>query len=452
MPIILRLQKIDGLVDFSFIYEKAESLYSSQGRPSIDPVLLVKMLLIGYLYGIKSERRLEEEVALNLAYRWFCGLGLSGKVPDHSTFSQNRRRRFQDSGLFEEIFMTIVARCVEHGLVDGELIACDGTYIPCAVSKASVSQTPVTIRKGMQSYLDALDRELEKEPGFQTFPVSESTALRQKSTTDPDAGCICHGDKVGLGYLMQTSVDSKHGIITGVDVFPANQKESSIVLRHLEKQVQGQVPIKRVALDKGYDVGAVHRGLELLGIEGYIASVEFSNTADKKGMTYLPDEDCFLCPQGQKLPYHHTICQKSTGKYLRCYQAAIKKCDACPVRAICLSKLDRRRKVIASGFYPAFHRGRERYATSEGKRYMKLRGIWAEGCFAMLKREHKLSMIQKRGLPRAKEECLLAAIAANLKRMAMAMYALLLQLNLAARIQIVRLTNRKSFRVASANA
>ncbi len=121
------LKRIDGMVDFSFIYEKAESLYSSQGRPSIDPVLLVKMLLIGYLYGIKSERRLEEEVKLNLAYRWFCGLGLSGKVPDHSTFSQNRRRRFRDSGLFEEIFVTIVARCVGLGLIDGELIACDGT-------------------------------------------------------------------------------------------------------------------------------------------------------------------------------------------------------------------------------------------------------------------------------------------------------------------------------------
>ena len=142
----------------------------------------------------------------------------------------------------------------------------------------------------------------------------ESTVLRQKSTTDPDACCICHGDKVELGYLMETSVDSKHRLITGVDVFPANQKESSIVLRHLEKQIQGTVPIKRVALDKGYDVGAVHRGLELLSIEGYIASVEFSNTADKKGMTYLPEEDCFLHPQGKKLPYHHTICQKSTDK------------------------------------------------------------------------------------------------------------------------------------------
>lgn len=422
VPTTHLLKKIDSLVDFSFIYEKAENLYSSQGRPSIDPVLLVKMLLIGYLYGIKSERKLEEEVSLNLAYRWFCGLGLSGKVPDHSTFSQNRRRRFRDSDLFEEVFVTIVERCVEKGLVDGELVACDGTYIPCRVSESSISLTKVMIKKGMQSYLDVLDQELEREPGFQAFPVTETTALRQKSTIDPDAGLICHGDKVGLGYLMEASVDSRHGVITGVDVYPANQKESSIVLKHLEKQVLRSIPIKRVALDKGYDVGAVHRGLELLGIEGYIASVEFSNTADKKGMSYLPGEDCFLCPQGHKLPYHHIICQKSTGKYLRCYRADMKKCDACPMRASCLSKLDRRRKVIASGFYPAFHRGRERYAQPESKQYMKLRGIWAEGSFAMLKREHKLNSIQKHGILKAKEECLLACIAANLKRMAKAIH------------------------------
>jgi len=102
VPATHLLKKIDSLVDFSFIFEKAKTLYSSQGRPSIDPVLLVKILLIVYLYGIKSERKFEEEVSLNLAYSWFCGLALSGKVPDHSAFSQNRRRRFRDSDLLKK--------------------------------------------------------------------------------------------------------------------------------------------------------------------------------------------------------------------------------------------------------------------------------------------------------------------------------------------------------------
>jgi len=130
----------------------------------------------------------------------------------------------------------------------------------------------------------------------------------------------------------------------------------------------------------------------------------------------------------------------------------MERCDACPMRVSCLSKLDRRRKVIASGFYPAFHRGRQRYATSEGRRYMKLQGIWAEGSFAMLKREHKLSMIQKHGILKAKEECLLAAIAVNLKRMAMAMYVLFAQLTLATKIQILRLANPERIYAVSAIA
>jgi len=158
-------------------------------------------------------------------------------------------------------------------------------------------------------------------------------------------------------------------------------------------------------------------------------------------MNYLPDEDCFVCPAEQKLHYHHTICQRSTGKYLRCYQADIKKCDACPIRETCLHKLVRRRKILASGFYPAFYRGRERYKEPEAKRLMKLRAIWAEGSFAMLKREHKLKRTQKCGLSSVKEECLLACIAVNLKRMVKAIHSLFMYIVLAARMRIDRLAN-----------
>ena len=106
------LRQIKNCVNFDFIYEKAAPYYSNVGRKSIDPVILMKMLLIGYLYGIKSERRLEEEISLNLAYRWFCDIDFMQKVPDHSIFSQNRRRRFKDSGIFREIFNKIVLQCI----------------------------------------------------------------------------------------------------------------------------------------------------------------------------------------------------------------------------------------------------------------------------------------------------------------------------------------------------
>ena len=123
------LRRIKNCVNFDFIYEKADPYYSPVGRKSIDPVVLIKMLLIGYLYGIKSERRLEEEVSLNLAHRWFCGIDLMHKVPDHSTFSQNRRRRFQEADIFREIFNEIVLKCIEFGIVSGETGVADG-FIP----------------------------------------------------------------------------------------------------------------------------------------------------------------------------------------------------------------------------------------------------------------------------------------------------------------------------------
>ncbi len=124
------LRQIKNSVNFDFIYEKATPYDSHVGRKSIDPVILIKMLLVGYLYGIKSERRLEEEVSLNLAYRWFCGIDLTQRVPDHSTFSQNRRRRFLDAGIFREIFNEIVLKCIQLGIVSGETGVADGSFFP----------------------------------------------------------------------------------------------------------------------------------------------------------------------------------------------------------------------------------------------------------------------------------------------------------------------------------
>ena len=127
-------------VNFDFIYEKAFPYYSHVGRRSIAPAVLMKMLLIGYLYGIKPERRLEEEVSLNLAYRWFCGIDLMDRVLDHSTFSQNRRRRFQEAGIFREIFNKIVSKCIDLGIISGEIGVADGSFLPTDPGTAAMRQ------------------------------------------------------------------------------------------------------------------------------------------------------------------------------------------------------------------------------------------------------------------------------------------------------------------------
>ena len=412
------LRKVERMVSFDFIYDLLAPYYPETGRPSVDPVSMFKMLLIGYLYGIKSERRLVEEVQLNIAYRWFCGFELDDAIPDHSTFSKTRTRKWQQSSLFQKAFYEIVKQCIAGGLIDGKAMAADGSYIPANVSRESWIDVEIEVEQSMQSYLDSLDEELSNQPGFKKPPTRIARKRRTTSHTDPDSGYINHGSKRGIGYLMEATVDCKYGILTGVDVYPANEKESILVLRHLERQINLGVPMKRLALDRGYETGAVHRGLELLGITGYIPAIQFSNPPEKYGFSYDPQQDAFICPEGVPLTYHRLNCNQSTGKYLRCYQVEGDACMHCPKRPSCFDKAGIRRRVLASSCYPAFFRGHQRVGTPEYLSMMRLRKIWAEGSFAVLKREHCISKIRKRGILAATEECLLAAMALNLKRMA----------------------------------
>ena len=144
--------EIERMVSFDFIYDLLAPYYPATGRPSVDPVSMFKMLLIGYLYGIKSERRLVEEVQLNIAYRWFCGFELDDTIPNHSTFSKTRTRKWQQSSLFQKAFYEIVKQCIDSGLIDGEAMAADGSYIPANVSRESWINVEIEVEQSMQSY------------------------------------------------------------------------------------------------------------------------------------------------------------------------------------------------------------------------------------------------------------------------------------------------------------
>lgn len=224
--------------------------------------------------------------------------------------------------------------------------------------------------------------------------------------------------KKGMGYLLESTVDTKHGIITGIDVYPANERESLKILRHLEKQQKmSGIQFGNIALDRGYDTGAVHRGLELPGITGYIAPIEFPNTPQMKGFVYDESQDNFICPAGKTLTFLRLYCNQSTGKYLRCYKARRDNCKACPRKDQCLNGQEKSRKILASSCYPAFYRGHHRASSPAYNEMMRRRKIWIEGSFAVLKREHNSKRIRKWGISNAYEACLLAAIALNLKRM-----------------------------------
>src|ERR1700726_1185984 len=162
VPATYLLRSIDRFVDLSDVRSHLAPFYSSTGRPSIDPELLVRMLLVGYCYGIRSERRLCEEVHLNLAYRWFCPLGLDGEVPDHSTFSKNRHGPFRDCDLLRKLFETVLARCIDEGLVGGEGFAVDASLIHADAGdrnriEGAAGLPPKAAGRAVEEYLAVLD-------------------------------------------------------------------------------------------------------------------------------------------------------------------------------------------------------------------------------------------------------------------------------------------------------
>ena len=177
------------MISNDLIYDHVAPYYPANGRPSVDPVSMFQMLLVGYLYGVKSERRLVQKVYLTIAYRWFCGFELTEKISDHSTFSKTRLRKWNESRLFQKVFWEIIRRCVKSDLVDGKELAADGTYLPANVSKDSWIDTEVEAGLSMQSYLDRLDEELSKQSVFKRPPAKTIRKRHTTSKTDPDNGC-----------------------------------------------------------------------------------------------------------------------------------------------------------------------------------------------------------------------------------------------------------------------
>ncbi|WP_158607027.1 IS1182 family transposase [Paenibacillus ginsengarvi] len=431
------LRAIQREVDFSFIYDKVKHLYSSVGRKSIDPVLLMKMMLIGYLYGIPSERRLEEEVSLNLAYRWFLGLDLTDSVPDHSTLSQNRRRRFKDSSIFQDIFDHIVAKCIEMGIVTGEVIVTDSTHVKASASlshseKVKVDKKPSEYLQELEKEAQRLERQRQAEreaegkkkcgPVKQDRPDAVNQTEVTQSQTDPGAGLMNRPKKpVGFHYLGHTSIDTAHGIITDIYVTPGNVNDHEPYGGRLAiQQEKFGLDIKKACADKGYDCAVVHHVLEKQNIEGYISPVMKESSIEAIGdkpFQYDEQSDKYLCPEGKTLKFTSVEGDGIKEPYRRVYAAKTKDCKACSLREQCFGKSKNYRVIRRALFHEATERNKERAKTDEYRNLMRLRSIWCEGTFGIMKQSHNLSRTHKRGIRNATEHCLFSALSLNIKRM-----------------------------------
>ena len=244
------LRKIDAVIDFSFIHELCAPLYcEDNGRPAIDPEILFRMLFVGYLYGIRSEVRLCEEIQDNTAYRWFCGLGLTEKVPDHATISVNRKRRFRNNDIAEQIFQAILEQAQTKGLVGGKILYTDSTHVKALANKHK--KVEVTVTRTPKTYireLDAAVAEERKKLGKKKFDDKNdppTTGKIQQSKSDPDSGQLHkEGKPDGFHYSEHRTVDSRYNIIVNTHVTPANVNDNDaipVILQQIQKRL-GQLP------------------------------------------------------------------------------------------------------------------------------------------------------------------------------------------------------------------
>ena len=402
------LRLIDRHVDLSFVRERLKRFYSGTGRPSIDPEVLLRLLLVGYLYGITSERRLLEEVRMNLAFRWFTHLDLDQEIPSHSTFSKNRHGRFRQSGMFREVFEEIVRRCLAVGLVEGRNLAVDGTLVEANASRESrISREKLKdaaqVSRRVEKYLSELE---------EANPVYEANTV---STTDPDAVWAKKTGPATLAYFDHYLIDTTSRVILGVEATPALFHQETVAARKMMESVE-KLGIKPTSLgaDKAYGSGEFLAWLLARGVQPHIPVIDRRHQTDghftRDQFTYDPVKNTYHCPEGKILPYRGLA--RSSQAYI--YQTSPADCQGCPQKKQCTSGSARK---LAVNWYESTREmvralaGTGAYKHSQRNRY---RG---EALFAELKQRMRLQKVRLRRLWNVSEQFLLAATAQNMKRL-----------------------------------
>ena len=409
------LRLIDKHISFEFVRAQLKNSYSETGRPSIDPELLLRILLIGYLYGITSERKLVEELRMHLAWRWFTGLGFDQEIRHHSTFSKNRHGRFQESKLFEQLFEQIVQQCVEVGLVQGQHLSVDGSFIEANAAKesripreqlAEAAQVHHTVRQYLQEVEEhnPIEEPLHQQP--------------QVSTTDPDSTYATKGGTPArLGYYDNYLVDHHSCVIVGVQATAARLSQETVAAQDMLirfVQLQGREP-ESVAADATYGNGEFLQWLLDRGITPYMRTRDSALRKNNPGygperFTYMPENNSYRCPAGEQLNYAGLNVRNRAHAYI----GSAKRCGACSQKAQCTTG---RYKYLAVHIHEsARQHARELANTPEffgaQRQRKKVEALCAE-----LKNQIGLRRLRLRRMKFVREQFFLAATAQNIKRL-----------------------------------
>lgn len=431
------LCKLEQIIDLRFVRKLVADKYSYTGQRSIDPEVLFKMMLIGYFYGITSERRLAEDLSVNIAYMWYLGYDIDEATPHHSVISKARTRFGKE--VFEQFFNRILEQCVEAGLVRGDKVFADSTYIRANASiKSLVAKDTVEPPLRSKEFVEKLfsenpsfDTEAHLDEPTKTVSGDEkdSEVSSQKtnsksysnkthiSTTDPDSAVISHGQKLPLqlAYKEHFTVDSHARVITAVEVTSAAVGDETQLSTLVEHQ---PVPVKEVCADTKYGTFDNYAFLLQRNILPSISpwnpgSPSKENRFQQKQFVYHAQTDTYTCPAGCQLKRGHD--QIHNNRFT--YRARKRDCRPCALKNQCIGHKMLCRRLFRHVLHDFKDLALEHLNTDHAKETLRQRKIFAEWVNAESKTRHGLRRAMFRGLSKVTIQVLMTAAVQNIKRL-----------------------------------
>jgi transposase len=422
-------RRLKESLNLEYLRSLTAKYYGSEGQKSIDPVVFFKLMLVGYLENINSDRKIVEQSSLRMDVLYFLGYDIDEPLPWHSTLSRTRKLFGED--VFLAFFRDILRLCVDKGIVSGKTQAVDSAFIKANASFDSLAATE--LEKRSKKYFDEITENEDCEQNQEKPSKAKNGKKaggktnarrndRYASKTDPDARVSWKpGKAVALNHLGIISVDAESHVICGATVDFADKKDSrtteSIMGQTIENMSRNDIAVETVLADAGYSSGKTYKYLEEQNITAYIP-VHGGYKPQKEGFSYDKESDCYTCSKGAKLPFKSVVNQK--GALLKLYYASACDCRNCPLKKQCCNK-SKSRNLSHTFYKPYYDAASERINTRQGKRMARLRSATVEPVLGTLLNFCRMKKVYTIGQELARKQLFMAAATYNLKKLMNAM-------------------------------
>jgi transposase len=440
-------RRLKETLDLRFLYKTTAGYYGSEGQESIDPVVFFKLMLVGYLENLGSDRRIIATASMRLDVLYFIGYNIDEPLPWHSTLSRTRQLYGED--VFKGLFKNVLKKCIDKGMVSGRRQAVDSALIKANASMDSIAEKE--IMTDAEAFADELTSNEEDKPqkvnAYKKKKVEEHHRWKKKaydgmpgsrlgknsgddkrpkflsnhthySTTDKDARiAVKPGKPRQFNYLAQTCVDTEHHVVTHIGAYHADKKDSQClpqIIKGLRENLNSEgLIIEQVIADTGYSSGQALKTLEEHNITGYIPNFgQYKH--EREGFTYHKEGDYYICQQNKKIEFKKI--KDNNGYSAREYRSSRKDCGPCPLRSSCIGKSPEK-KIVDTFDKPYYDKMHERLKTSYAKKMKKLRQSTVEPVLGTLINFLAMKRVNTRGIQCANKCMMMAAIAYNLKKM-----------------------------------